>query len=105
IVCVCDISTEYFRLMGKDLLFSRIKCVPLRQAVGPWSELGTRRNDAELLLVVKDRLSQLVPTAVEEMHVADLLDPFWCRVMWRMRATGHVIEKERLVGCSCVQFR
>src|SRR5215472_15212696 len=101
-VCVCDISTEYFRLMGKDLLFSRIECVPLRQAIRPWSELSARRNDAELLLVGKDRLSQLVPTAVEEMHVADLLDPFRRRVMWRMRTTWHVIEKERLFGCDCV---
>src|SRR5215469_1907035 len=37
------------------------------------------------------------------MHVADLLHPFWRRMMRRMRSTGCVVNEERLVGLDLVQ--
>ena len=54
-------------------------------------------HDAQPLLVGEDGLAQFVPAAVEQVHVADLLDPFRRRMMRRVRAAGHVIDKERLV--------
>src|SRR3954454_6628922 len=96
-ICVCDIGPEYFRLMGKHLLFSGIECIPLSQAIRPRSELSIRRNNTELLLVGKDGFSEFVPAFVEEVHGADLIDPFRRRVMRRVRTARHIIEEERLV--------
>ena len=48
-------------------------------------------------------LAQLVPALVEQVHVADLLDPLRRRVMRRMRAAGDVIEEERLVRRGGIQ--
>ena len=70
----------------------------MRQVVRPRRELRVLRNDAKLLLVGKDRLAKFVPTVVEQVHVADLLDPFWRGVVRRMCAAGHVIHKEGFVG-------
>ena len=53
-VGVGDVGAEYFRLVGVHLLLSGIERVPLRQEVRPGSELGIRRDNAELLLVGED---------------------------------------------------
>ena len=59
--------------------------------------LGVRGHDAQPLLVGEDGLAQLVPALVEEVHVADLLDPLRRRMMRRVRAARDVIDEERLV--------
>ena len=61
-------------------------------------------HDAEALLIGEDRLAELVPAIVEQVHVADLLDPFRRRMMRRMDAAGHVIDEERLVGRDLVEL-
>ena len=71
--------------------------------IRPRRELGVLRDDPELLLVGKDLLAHFVPAHVElAFH---LRDPFRRRVMRRVRATGHVIEEERLLRRGGIQFR
>src|SRR4029450_9229130 len=71
-VRVGGIGTEYFRLMSVHLLLSRIERVPLRQAIGPGSELGIWRNNTEFLLVSKNLIAQFVPAHVEfAFHLRD----------------------------------
>src|SRR5262249_47428890 len=65
--------------------------------VRPRRHLRVRWNHAELLLVREDLLAQLVPPLVEQVHVADLLDPFWRGVMWRVRRAGDVVDEPRLI--------
>ena len=50
-------------------------------------------------------LAQIVPPFVEQMHVGDLLDPFWSWVMRRVWYRRYVIEKERLLRGGGIQFR
>ena len=86
-----DLADEQLLLVGRQL-------IPLlQQVVGPGRQLGVLRDHAELLLVGEDRLAQLVPALVEQVHVADLLDPLRRRVVRRVDAAGHVVDEERLV--------
>ncbi len=65
-----DLADEHLLLVGGEL-------VPiLQQVVRPGRHLCVLRNHAEPLLVGEDRLAQFVPALVEQVHVADLLDPF-----------------------------
>ena len=91
-----DLADEQLLLVGRER-------VPRLQLVGPWRELGVRRDHAELLLVGEDLLAQLVPALVEQVHVADLLDPLRRRVVRRMRAAGHVVDEEWLLGIDLVE--
>ena len=77
------------------LLFGRERVPLLQQLIRPGRQLGVLRDHAELLLVGEDLIAQSVPALVEQMHVADLLDPLRRRVVRRMRAAGHVVEEER----------
>ena len=43
-------------------------------------------------------LAQLVPALVEQLHVADLLNPLRRRVVRRVGAAGRVVDEEGLVG-------
>ena len=61
-------------------------------------------NDAEPLLVGEDRVAEFVPAVVEQMHVADLLDPLRRRMMRRVRAAGNVIDEERFVGRDLLEL-
>ena len=67
-----------------------------RLPVRPWRKLRLRRNDAKPLLVGENLLAQLFPAHVE--LAVEFVYPFLCRLVRRMAAAGHVIEKERLVG-------
>ena len=69
----------------------------LQQVVRPRRELGVLRDHAEPLLVGEDGLAQLVPALVEQVHVADLLDPLRRRVVRRVDGAGHVVDEERLL--------
>ena len=85
-------------LLDEQPLLHRTERVPLGQFLRPGRELGVRRHDAQSLLVGEDRLAQLVPAPVEELHVADLLDPLRRRMMRRVRTAGDVIDEEGLLG-------
>src|SRR3546814_1089661 len=58
--------------------------ISFRQSLRPGGQLGVRRHDAQPLLVGEDGFAHLVPALVEEMHVADLLDPLWRGMMRRV---------------------
>src|SRR5260370_20563420 len=80
-----------------------IERIPFGQTIRPGSELGIRRDHAELLLVGKDRLAQVIPAFVEQVQVADLLDPLRRRGMGSMRAAWDVIEEERVLRRCGIQ--
>ena len=84
-----DLPDKHFLLVGGELS----QC--LSRSSGQGVSLASWRNHAELLLVGKDRFPQLVPAVVEQVHVADFLDPLGRRVMRRVGAAGSVVDKER----------
>ena len=49
-------------------------------------------------------VAELVPAFVEQVHVADFLDPFRRRMVRRVRAAGHVVAEERLAGIDLVDL-
>ena len=104
VVGVSEVGPEHVGLLDEELLLVPAQRIPLRQILRPRRELGVRRDDAEALLVGEDRIAELVPAIVEQVHVADLLDPFLGGMMRRMDAAGHVIDEERLVGRDLVEF-
>ena len=71
-------------LLDEELLLFEAERIPFRQLLRPGGQLGVRRHDAEPLLVGEDGLAHLVPALVEQVHVADLLDPFRRRMMRRV---------------------
>ena len=71
----------------KSFFSSSVSLIPrLQQLVRPRRQLRVLRNHAEPLLVGEDLVAQRIPALVEQMHVADLLDPFRCRMVRRMGA-------------------
>ena len=98
VVGVGEVSPIDIRLPDEELLFQFANRIPFRKFFRPWRQLGVVRHDAEPLLVGEDGLAQLVPALVEQVHVADLLDPLRRRVMRRVRAARDVVDKERLFG-------
>ncbi len=95
---VREIGAVDVGLLDKELLLIHAKGIPLRQFFRPVGQLSVLGHDAHPFLIGEDGVAQFVPAAVEEMHVADLLDPLRRGMMWRVRATRYVIDKERLVG-------
>src|SRR5215470_14895347 len=94
-----DLMVGVSRVCGKDIRladekFSLIirKCVPFLKLgaskcslpIRPRRELGVRGDDAEPFLVSENRLTQMFPSFVKQMHVADLLDPLRGGLVWRM---------------------
>ena len=101
VVGVGHVGGENIHLPQEELLLIRRELIPLlQQVLRPGRQLRVLRDDAELLLVLEDLLAQLVPSLVEQVHVADLLDPLRRRVMRRMRAARRVIDEERLYRAS-----
>src|SRR5436190_10195546 len=91
-----------FLVTGIDFHLTRIHFFYFRRyAVPGWehritrSKLGSRRNNAELLLPCERLLAQLVPTLIEFALV--FIAPFLRHLVWRMSRTRREIEKERLV--------
>ena len=97
IVGVSEVSAIDIGLLDEELLLQQTEGIPLRQFFRPRRQLGVFGHDAQALLVGEDRLAHLVPSIIEQVHVADLLDPLRRRMMRRMGCAGHVIDKERLV--------
>ena len=83
---------------------SQTQGIPLRQILRPRRQLGIGGHDAEPLLVGEDGLAQFVPAAVEQVLVADLLDPLRRRMMGRVCAARDVIDEERLVGRDLLEL-
>src|SRR5262249_10496838 len=74
----------------------------LEKILWPRGHLGILRNHAQFLLVRKDRIAQLVPAAIEQMHRVNLVHPFLRRMMWRVCAAGNVVAEERLAGVNLI---
>ena len=102
-VGVSQICREHVGLLDKEFLLLQVERIPFGQLLGPCSQFRVLRDDAQFLLVGEDGFAQLVPAILEQVHVADLLDPFFRGMMRRVYAAGHVINEERLVGCDFVQ--
>ena len=99
VVGVGEIGGIDVGLADEELLLVGGERVPLLQElVGPGRQLGVLRDHAEPLLVGEDLLAQRIPALVEQVHVADLLDPLRRRMMRRMRAARRVVEEERLLA-------
>ena len=98
VVGVGEVGRIHVHLLDEELLFHHAERVPLGQFLRPGGQLGVRRHDAQPLLIGEDGFADLVPAAIEEMHVADFLDPLLGRMMRRMGAAGDVIDQERLLG-------
>ena len=98
VVGVREVGAVDVGLLDEELLLVPTERIPLRQFLRPRRQLRIGGDDAQPFLVGEDGLAQFVPAAVEQMHVADLLDPLRRRMMRRVRAAGHVIDKERLLG-------
>ncbi len=94
------------RLLDKELLLVPAERIPLRQLraavdilpVRPRGQLRALGKDAEFLLVGENGLAQFFPAVIEEVHRADLVDPFLGGVMRRMDSAGDVVHEEGLAG-------
>ena len=58
------------------LLLDIRKLIPgLQQILGPGRQLGIRRDHAQAILVFENLVADRVPPVVEQVQVADVLDP------------------------------
>src|ERR1044072_1528902 len=87
-----------FHLTGEQLLLVGREGVPVFYVFRFWAELGIWGTDAELLLMFKCFLADLVPTLIELAFV--LVTPFGRYMVRSMRSTGRIIDKERFVGAQ-----
>ena len=109
---VCLVRGIDLHLLDEELLLLPVEGVPLGQLgaavsflpVRPRGQLRVLGHDAELLLVGENGLPQFFPAIVEEMHGADLVDPFLRRMMRRVDAARYVIDQERLVGRQLLEL-
>ena len=104
IVGVGEVGPIDVRLLDEELLLVPTEGIPFRQSLRPRRQLGVLGHDAQPLLVGEDGLAQLVPAVVEEMHVADLLDPLGRGMMRRMGGARHVIDEPRLAGSDLLEL-
>ncbi len=104
IVGVGKVGTIDVRLLDEELFLQRTERIPLRQFLRPRRQFRVLGHDAQSLLVGEDGLANLVPALVEEMHVADLLDPLRRRMMRRVRGARHVIDEPGLAGSDLLEL-
>ena len=104
IVGVGEVGPIDIRLLDEELLLQQTEGIPLRQFFRPRRQLGVFGHDAQPLLVGEDGLAHFVPALVEEVHVADLLDPLRRRMMRRMGGARHVIDEPRLAGRDLLEL-
>ena len=98
------LTDEKLLLVGTERVpFLKLRSAVFGLAIRPRRELGIRRDYTEPFLVGEDRLAQLFPALIEQVHVADLLDPLWRGLVRCVRAAGHVIEEEWLVWRGVIQ--
>ena len=87
------------------LLISRQLVPVLEQVRRPGCQFCRFRNHPKPLLVGKDRVAQLVPSVIEQLHAFDLFDPGRCRMVRRMGAAGGIVDEPWLRRCKRVQLR
>ena len=103
-VGIGEVGPEDVGLLDEEFLFLPTEGIPLRQILRPRRQLGIGGHEAQPCLVGEDGLANLVPAAVEEAQIADLLDPFRRRVMWRVGAAWYVIDEERFAGRDLLEL-
>ncbi len=103
-VGVGEVSAIDVRLLDEEFLLVPAEGIPLRQFFRPRRQLGVLGHDAQALLVGEDGFAHFVPALVEQVHVADLLDPLRRRVMWRVGGARYVIDEERLLGRDLLEL-
>jgi hypothetical protein len=97
-VGVGDVSGEYIDLPGEHLLLVIAELVPfLQQVLWPRRHFRIGRDYPELLLVLENLIPKLVPALIEQLQLADLLDPFGRRVVRSVDPAGCVLNEERLL--------
>jgi hypothetical protein len=101
---VGEIGPIDIRLPDEELLLVEAQRIPFRQILGPRRQPRILGHDAEPFLIGEDLLAHLVPALVEQMHVADLLDPLGRRMMRRVSGARHVIDEPRLAGRDLLQL-
>jgi hypothetical protein len=84
-----EISHEDICLPDEELLLLPAERVPLRQFLRSGGQLGILGMMPRRFWLCEDRLAQIVPTAAEQMHVADLLDPLGCEMVRRVGGARH----------------
>ena len=104
VVDIGCVGREHIDLANHDLLLHLGKRIPLRQIVRPRRELRICGNHAEPLLVCKDFFAQLLPALIEQVHLADLIDPFLGRLVRIVRRAWHILDQERLVGRGGIEL-
>ena len=104
VVGVGEIGAVHVSLLDEEFLLFPIERIPLRQAIRPCGQLSVVGHNAQFLLVGKDGVADFVPAAIEEVHVADLLDPFRSRMMRRVCTARHVINEERFVRRNLLEL-
>ena len=104
VVGVGEVGGVDLGLPDEQLLLLETQAVPGRQVSGQGVSFAFAGMMPEPLLVGEDRLAQLVPAVVEEVHRLDLVDPFLRRVVRRMGAAGDVVDEERLLGRDLLQL-
>ena len=99
VVGVHEVGGVHVHLAEEHLPLVRVELLPLlQQVLRPGGELRALRDDAELLLVREDLVAKLVPSLVEELQLAGLLDPLRRGVVGRVRPARRVVDEEGLVG-------
>src|SRR5208283_5154839 len=105
VIGVSEVGPVNVGLLDVEFLLLEAQRIPLRQVLRPRRQLGIGGHDAEPLLIGKDSIAQFVPSAIEQMLVADLLDPLGRRMMRRVSTTRYVVDEERLVGRDLLELR
>src|SRR5271168_1074865 len=103
VVAVGGVGREYVYLANDDLLLHFGQRVPVGQIAGPGRELRVGWNHAEALLVGEDLLAELLPALVEQVHLANPVDPLLGWLVRIVRRAGDVVDEERLVWSRRVQ--
>ena len=104
VVGVSEVSPVNIGLLDEEFFLLETQGIPLRQILRPRRQLGIAGHDAEPLLVGEDGIAQFVPAAVEQVLIADLLDPLRRRMMRRVSAARDVVDEERLAGRDLLEL-
>ena len=96
VVAMRAVAGEHFHHARVKALLIGVQRIPGGQSLRARRELRILRHDAELLLTLERLLAIFIPALVELAF--EFGDPFFRRVMRRMRRAGRDIEEIRLVG-------
>ena len=97
VVGVGKVGAKDIGLFDEKLLLDKPERIPIGSSFGQgvnWALAGMMPSRFWLAKIVRESCS----SRLEQVHVADLLDPLRCRVMRRVRSARHVIDEEWLLG-------